>query len=83
MQRDDWGSVLQPADITAAFVDEFYGQAIDGWYEDGPIDWEDAIERWERYHRAEGVTFGSQWDGPAILRLKRLVRAHRRENGLG
>lgn len=80
---DEWGRVLSPADITDDFLESFYDEAIDGWYEDSPIDWEDAIERWEKYHKADDVTFGSQWDSPAINKLKRGIRRIRNENGIG
>lgn len=82
---DDWGKVLTPEDITQEFAEGFYSACIDGWYEDGPIDWESAIERWERYHRKSGpngedVTFGPETQGPAERKLRRLVRAIRAES---
>lgn len=74
MAEGEWGRVLTAAEITESFVEEFHDRCVDGWNEDR-IDWEEAIERWEDYHKDEGVTFGSEWDSPAIRKLKRLVRA--------
>ena len=67
------------ADMTQEFAESFYYDAIDGWYDDGPIDWEDAIERWER--GVDGIDFGDQWDSPVIRKLKRLIRAIRADAG--
>lgn len=66
-------------DITEAFADDFYDMAIDGRYEDSPIDWQEAINRYERY---TDVDFGDSWISPAIDKLKRAVRRIRAENGL-
>lgn len=66
-------------DITEAFADDFYENVIDGRYEDSPIDWEEAINRYERY---TDVDFGDSLTSPAIDKLKRAVRRIRAENGL-
>ena len=81
----DWGQILTPADITQEFAEDFYDNCVEGWYdEEGPIDWEQAIERWEDYHRGQGpggvdLTFGPEMYGPAERKLRRLVRAIRAE----
>ncbi len=65
---------LASADVTEAFVERFYDSCIDSWYEEGPIDWEDAIDRAERAFPEftwEGPDF---WLQPAIRKLQRAVR---------
>ena len=69
--------VLTADQITDAFVEWFYDCAIEGWYEDDPIDWDDAIARAEDADH----DFGPQMDSPAILKLQRKVRVIRREEG--
>ena len=64
---------LTHSDITPAFIEQFYESCIDGWY-DGPIDWEQAIDRSEFY---TGLCYGTSWDSPAILKLKRAIRRMR------
>ena len=70
-------TVLTADQITEAFVEWFYDAAIDGWYEDGPIDWDDAISRAEDADH----DFGPQMDSAAIIKLQREVRAIRRDAG--
>lgn len=81
LKEQDWGRELTPAEITQEFAEQFYEDCVSGWYDDEPIEWEEAIDRWEGYHRDENVTFGSEWDSPAIRRLQRLVRAIKAEAG--
>lgn len=82
---NEWGKVLTPAEITQEFAEDFYNTCVEGWYQDGePIEWEQAIERWEDYHEGQGpggvdLTFGPELEGPAERRLRRLVRAIRAE----
>ncbi len=56
---------LKGTEITPAFVEDFYNSAIEGWF-DGPIDWEVALDR---YERLTGVDFGSNVFSPAITKL--------------
>ena len=69
--------VLTADQITDAFVEWFYGTAIEGWYEDSGIDWDDAINRAED----DDHDFGPRMDSPAIIKLRRKVRAIRHEEG--
>lgn len=76
---EEWGMVLDISDITEGFAEDFYESCVSGWYDDGPIDWEDAIERWESYHRKSGpdgvdITFGPQMQTATELKLRRMVR---------
>ena len=77
--------IVVPADITDEFADWFYDSAIDGWYEDSGIDWEDALKRVEGVrgmHPTLGeLDFGDSMISPTVLKLQRKVRAIRRENG--
>ena len=80
----EWGQVLEPDDITQEFAEDFYETCVSGWYDDGPIEWEDAIERWEKYHRNGGpdgvdITFGPEQQAPAERKLRRMVRAIKAE----
>ena len=71
--------VITAQDVTAELVDAFYQDAIDGWYDDGPVDWEEALDRFEG---GTEYDFGDSMLSPAITKLKREVRRHRRDNGL-
>lgn len=64
--------LLTPADITDTFAETFYDSVISGWYDGRGIDWEEALNRYERYNR--DVTFGDSMLSPAITKLQRLVR---------
>lgn len=69
---------LTLADIDDAFVERFYNDVIDGWF-DGPIDWEQAFSRYERSTPALLPVIGElDLDDPVIQKLQRKVRALRR-----
>jgi len=70
-------TVLTADQITDAFVEWFYASAIEGWYEDSGIDWDDAINRAEDADH----DFGPKMDSPAIIKLRRKVRVIRHEEG--
>jgi hypothetical protein len=81
---DGWGLVLDTADITDELAEDFYETCVSGWYDDEPIDWENAIERWGKYHRKSGpagedVTFGPQQQEAPERKLRRMVRRIREE----
>ena len=69
--------VLTADQITDAFVEWFYSAAIEGWYEVGQIDWDEAINRAED----DDHDFGPRMDSPAIIKLRRKVRVIRHEEG--
>jgi hypothetical protein len=70
---------VEVSHITPEFVETFYEGAIDGWYDDGPIDWEAALLSFEH---GTSWDFGTTMDSPAIRKLQRMVRQHRAENGI-
>jgi len=49
---------------------------FDGWFSEGPIDWEDFLDR------LEGRTYdlGESMDSPAIRRIKAIVRELRKQS---
>lgn len=60
-----WAEVLSQAE-----------ELVDVYYPDGErIDWEDFIDRVEKYTDWD---FGTQMDSPDIRRLQRHIRAYRR-----
>ena len=71
-------SLVTAEDITEGFVEWFYDSAIDGWYDDGPVDWEEVIDRAEDYEH----DFGDSMLSPAILKIQRECRRIRREAGI-
>ena len=71
--------ILTSADVTDDLATVFYDDAIDGYYDDGPVDWEEALERFEGSGEYD---LGDSMLSPAIAKLKREVRRHRQENGL-
>lgn len=46
----------------------------DGWYSEGRIDWEDFLDRLERY---ADVDLGNSMDSPLIRRIKAHIRKYR------
>lgn len=52
---------------------------VDGWYPDGPIDWEDLLDRVDRAELSDGsiVDLGDSMISPAIKKIKREVRKYR------
>lgn len=72
--------ILAAADVTEAFVERFYEAAIEGWYDESAVDWEDALDRFEG---GTDYDFGDSLLSPAITKLQREVRRIRRENGVG
>lgn len=50
---------------------------FDGWFSEGPIDWEDFLDRLEK-----GSTYdlGDSLDSPAIRRIKAIVRELRQQS---
>lgn len=70
--------IIEAADVDDALIDEAI-EAVEGWTPEGErVDWEDIIARLEDETR----DFGDSMLSPAILKIQRAVRQHRRENGL-
>lgn len=64
-------------DVTEDVLDIVW-DVIEGWYMDVPIDWEDTLERAEKYAGGEWE-FGTQWDDQAIRYVQRVMRDRKRE----
>lgn len=54
---------------------------VDGWYPEGRVDWEDVFDRLEgrTLEDGRGIDLGEDLGSPALVTLKRRVRAARRE----
>jgi hypothetical protein len=55
---------------------------VEGWYMDGPIDWEDVFYRMERnapLNDGRYIDLGGDADSPAIRKIKRTVSKWKRE----
>lgn len=50
---------------------------FDGWFSEGPIDWEDFLDRLEK---GTNYDLGEKLDSPAIRRIKAIVRELRRQS---
>ena len=55
---------------------------VDGWYQSSRIDWEDVIDRADDTELEDGtrIDFGESMMSPAITKIKRLVREHRKNS---
>ena len=62
---------LTTQDITPEFVEAFYDNYIDGWFETGGVDWDSVLSKYELNH---GAQFPEQWSSPVITKLKREIR---------
>jgi hypothetical protein len=56
-------------------------ETVDGWYQDGRIDWQDVWDRVDGSTLDDGrtVDFGDSLDSPAIRKIKKHVRDHRHD----
>ena len=64
-KRTEWtpGYTLTISDITPAFVQWFYESFVSGWwYEDGPIDWDAALDH------SEGQTVGNAYQPGSVAK---------------
>lgn len=64
-------SELTTQDITPEFVETFYQNYIDGWFETGAIDWDSVLLK---YELSTDALFPDQWSSPVITKLKRGIR---------
>jgi len=63
---------LSTQDITPEFVETFYDNYIDGWFETGGVDWDEVLRKYELNH--DLIVFPEQWSNPVIEKLKREIR---------
>jgi hypothetical protein len=71
----DWTSPTQAADVTDEMV-EIAREIVDGWYQEGRVDWEDVWDRMDGAELADGthLDLGTDLGTPALAKLKRLAR---------
>lgn len=62
-------SLISADDVTEQDIIDAL-EIVDGWYSEGPIDWEDVWDRLER----TGVDMGNEWNSGAMRKIKREVR---------
>lgn len=60
-------------------IQEIADDVIEGWYNDGPIDWADVWDRMDGTRLDDGtyLDLGTQSDSPAMRKIQRKVRADR------
>lgn len=66
-------TVIEANDVTQEDLDEALS-IVEGWYDEGRIDWDDVWERMERY---SDLDLGTEIDSPAMRKMKRYVRSER------
>ncbi|MFF5433426.1 hypothetical protein ACFY5K_25725 [Streptomyces griseofuscus] len=71
MERKDI-EIATAADISSELLADLFA-VVDGWYAEGPIDWDDLLYRVEKC----GWTLPEQMTDPVITRLQREVRKYR------
>lgn len=69
-------------DVTDELVQQTV-DIVDGWYNEGRIDWEDVWDRLEKrtLDDGRGIDLGEDLGSPALTTLKLRVRAARRDHG--
>ena len=68
--------IQEAADVTEAMIAAACEECC-AWWGDSPIDWEELLDRLEAVRR--DWDFGDSLLTPAIRKLQRAVRQHRRE----
>lgn len=75
--------VVTAADVDDAVLD-LAEMITDGWYSDGPIDWEDVFDRMEGMEPwSDGpltrwqLSLGSEYDSKAMRKIQREIRKRR------
>lgn len=65
-------------DVTPEIIEIVQG-IVEGWYDEGRIDWEDVWDRVERTYLDDGrgIDMGTDLGSPAILKIKREIRKWR------
>lgn len=65
-------------DVTPEIIEIVQG-IVEGWYDEGRIDWDDVWDRVERTYLDDGrgIDMGTDLGSPAILKIKREIRKWR------
>ncbi|MEV6313575.1 hypothetical protein AB0M10_33940 [Streptomyces sp. NPDC051840] len=71
--------VLTEEDATPEIIEIVKG-IVEGWYDEGPIDWEDVWDRVEKRQLDDGrgIDMGTDLGSPAIKKIKREIAAWRK-----
>jgi hypothetical protein len=66
-------------DVTPEIIEIAQG-IVEGWYDEGRIDWEDVWDRMEKsfLDDGRGIDMGEDLDSPAIRKIKKEIRAWRK-----
>jgi hypothetical protein len=66
---------LQSADAVTEEIISLAYDIVDGWYQEGPVDWEDVLDRLDGATLADGslLDLGSSLTSPAIRKIKKAV----------
>lgn len=70
---------LTAQDITPEFVESFYENYIEGWFDTGAIDWDSVLSEYEKDVGKEAAHFPDQWTHPVITQLKRAIHKIRNQ----
>ncbi|MFE4681615.1 hypothetical protein ACFRNJ_12355 [Streptomyces sp. NPDC056721] len=70
--------VLTAEDVTDEVLEMVQG-IVEGWYDEGRIDWEDVWDRMDKrvLDDGRGIDMGSDLGSPAIRKMKREIRKWR------
>lgn len=65
-------------DVTPEIIEIVQG-IVEGWYDEGRIDWENVWDRVEKIplDDGRGIDMGEDLDSPAIRKIKKEIRAWR------
>jgi hypothetical protein len=70
--------IVEADDVTDEVLEQVKG-IVEGWCDDGPIDWEDVWDRMEKrvLDDGRGIDMGEDLSSPAIRKIKREIRKWR------
>jgi hypothetical protein len=77
MAAEDY-RVVEAKDVTEEVLDLVKG-IVEGWYNEGPIDWEDVWDRMDKrvLEDGRGIDMGEDLGSPAIRKIQREIRKWR------
>ncbi|WP_274916813.1 hypothetical protein [Streptomyces sp. WZ-12] len=70
--------VVTAEDVTEEILEIVQG-IVEGWYNEGPVDWENVWDRMEKYSLEDGrgIDMGGDLSSPAIRKIQREIRKWR------
>lgn len=83
MTGDDTYTTVTTAEQVTEEILSLTEGVIEGWYNDGKVDWEDVWDRIEGSHLDDGtvLNLGNNTDTPAMRKIQRHIRQWLREGG--